>query len=109
MDTELPEVVKRAMVETVTDTGQLSKAEVYQLNKYVKRGWLSRGKGGPYPILKTVYACPGFDFAASRERYVEAAMAVYEVEKRLRANGYFDTQSPNYGVELTQTSKEQGK
>lgn len=100
-ETGLPEIVRRALVETVTDIGQLSKAEIYQLNKYVKRGWLSRGKGGPYPILKTVYAHPGFNFAASRERYVEAAMAAYEVEKRLRANGYFDTRSPNYGKDLS--------
>lgn len=97
---EMPEIVKRTLVETVTDIGQLSPSGRYQLNKYVKRGWLSRGKGGPYPLLKTVYARPSFDFAASRDCYVEAAIAVYEVEKRLRANGYFDTQSPNHGKEL---------
>src|SRR6478735_11507057 len=100
MTTELPAIVKRALVETVTDIGQLSKSDLYQLNKYVKRGWLSRGKGGPYPILKTVYACPGFDFAASRERYIEAAMAAYEIEKQLRASGYFDVNSPNFGIDL---------
>jgi hypothetical protein len=98
---ELPEIVRRALVETVTDVGQLSKSDLYQLNKYVKRGWLSRGKGGPFPILKTVYAHPGFDFTASRDAYVEAAMACYEIEKRLRTNGYFDTQSPNYGKDLS--------
>lgn len=100
MSAELPKIVKRALVETVTDIGQLSKSDLYQLNKYVKRGWLSRGKGGPFPMLKTVYAHPGFDFAASRERYVEAAMAAYEIEKRLRASGYFDPRSANYGKGL---------
>lgn len=99
-DSKLPEIVKCALVETITDIGQLSQSDLYQLNKYVKRGWLSRGKGGPFPLLKTVYACPGFDFTASRDRYIEAAMAAYETEKRLRANGYFDTQSPNYGKDL---------
>ena len=100
MTTELPPIVKRALVETVTDIGQLSKSDLYQLNKYVKCGWLSRRKGGPFPMLKTVYACPGFDFVASRERYVNAAMAVYEIEKKLRANGYFDVNSPNFGKDL---------
>lgn len=102
MSTELPEIVKRAMIETVTDLGQLSKPEIYQLNKYVKRGWLSKGKGGPFPILKTVYACPGFDFEASRQRYVDEAVAAHEIEKRLRASGYFDVNSPNYGVDLAE-------
>jgi hypothetical protein len=101
MSTELPEIIKRALVETVTDIGQLSKAELYQLNKYVKRGWLSKGKGGPFPMLKTVYACPGFDFKASRDRYIEQAIAAYEIEKRLRVNGYFDVSSPNYGKSLS--------
>src|SRR5690349_6101048 len=81
MSTELPAIVKRALVETVTDIGQLTAAEKYQLNKYVKRGWLSRGKGGPFPILKTVYAHPGFDFAASRARYVENAMMLAELDR----------------------------
>jgi len=101
MSTELPEIVKRALIETVTDIGQLSKSDLYQLNKYVRKGWLSRGKGGPFPILKTVYAHHGFDFAASREQYVEAAIATYEIEKRLRASGYFDPRSPNYGKDLS--------
>lgn len=84
MSTELPEIVRRAMVETVTDIGQLSKSELYQLNKYVKRGWLSRGKGGPFPKLKTVYAVPTFDFGASRERHVERAMMLAELDKQAR-------------------------
>lgn len=101
MGNELPEVVKRALVYTVTDIGQLSKAEIYQLNKYVKKGWLSKGKAGPFPMLKTVYACPGFDFEASRQRYVDEAFRIYDIEQRLRANGYFDVASPNYGKELS--------
>lgn len=93
----IPEIVKRAMVETVVDIGQLSSSEKYQLNQAVKRGWLSRGKGGPFPMLKTVYAVPTFDHEASRRRYVDEAMRIAELEARLRANGYFDPQSPNYG------------
>lgn len=106
MSTELPEIVKRALVETVTDIGQLSKSDLYQLNKYVRKGWLSRGKGGPFPILKTVYTCPGFDFAASRERYVEEVIRLCRIEQKLRESGYFDPQSPNYGQVRTQQRKD---
>lgn len=101
----LPEIVQRALVETVVDIGQLSKSEIYQLNKYVRRGWLSKGKAGPYPALKTVYAVPGFDFAASRDAYVEEALRLADIEKRLRANGYFDPRSPNYGKSLELDSR----
>ena len=106
MSTELPQIVKRALVETVCNIGQLSKPEICQLNKYVKRGWLSKGKGGPFPMLKTMYAHPGFDFAADRKRYVERAVEISRIEKRLRANGYFDPRSPNYGKSLDQSVQE---
>jgi len=69
--TSLPEIVKRAMTQTVTSIGQLSTSEVQTLNAYVKKGWLSKGKGGPFPAPKTVYACPTFNFAASRFSYAE--------------------------------------
>lgn len=105
MSTPLPEIVRRALVETVTDIGQLSKSDLYQLNKYVKRGWLRRGKGGPFPILKTVYACPGFDFEASRKRHVDEAFRIAEIEQRLRANGYLDPRSPNYGRDLSTSNQ----
>jgi len=78
----LPEIVKRALVDTVTDIGQLTPTERRTLARYVKRGWLSKGKGGPYPRLKTVYACPGFDFDASRERYIEHAMKLAALDRR---------------------------
>lgn len=96
----LPEIIRRALIETVVDIGQLSKSEIYQLNKYVKKGWLSKGKGGPFPRMKTMYAHPSFDFVADREREIDHAMAICDLEERLRANGYFDTQSPNYGKPL---------
>lgn len=76
----IPAIVKRAMVETVVDIGQLSNSEKYQLNKAVKRGWLAKGKAGPFPRIKTVYAVPTFDFAASRERYVNLALALAELD-----------------------------
>lgn len=88
MSTKLPEIVRRALVETVCDIGQLSKSEIYQLNKYVRKGWLSRGRGGPFPILKTVYACPGFDFNASRERYVNHLMTLVRLDQIARGKCY---------------------
>lgn len=90
MSTELPQIVKRALTETVVNIGQLSDGEIGTLNKYVKRGWLSKGKGGPFPAIKTVYAHPGFDFAADREFYVQRAMRLAELDRQaaeVRAGG----------------------
>lgn len=109
MNNELPAIIHSAMVETVTNIGQLTKSELYQLNKYVKRGWLSKGKGGPFPMLKTVYAHPGYDFAGHRRAYVEEVMRLADIEKRLRANGYFDPQSPNYGKSLSDKEAKESK
>jgi len=100
-DEGIPEIVRRAMVETIVSIGQLSDSDKRILDRYVKRGWLSKGKGGPFPRLKTVYACPTFDFAADRKQAIAAAMAICDIEQQLRDNGYFDPQSPNYGVSLT--------
>ncbi len=65
----LTPIVKRALVETVTDIGQLTPAQLRELNDAVDAGYLAKGKGGPYPKSKIVYAHPGFDFAAEREFY----------------------------------------
>ena len=67
----LPAIVERALTETVTDLGQLSKAERAALRLYVRRGCLARGQGGPYPSLKTVYAVPGYDFVGERRRMIQ--------------------------------------
>jgi len=72
---ELPQIVKRALVEGITDIGQLSKADINTLNSYVKKGWLSKGKGGPFPMLKTCYAFPGFDFAGHRQAMIHDMFA----------------------------------
>jgi hypothetical protein len=77
-------IIKRALVETVTDIGQLSKEELRDLNNAVKRGWLSKGKAGPFPMLKTVYAVPGFDFAQSRKDAVDYMMKVAEFDQMMR-------------------------
>jgi hypothetical protein len=78
----LTEIVKRALTETVTNIGQLSATEQRELNTAVRHGVLSRGKGGPFPILKTVYAHPGFDFEADRKHYIDEAMKYAEWESR---------------------------
>lgn len=65
-----PEIVKRALFKPVADIGQLSAEELRTLNRYVKKGYLSKGKGGGFPAMKTIYARPGFDFAADREAQV---------------------------------------
>lgn len=64
----LTAIVKRAMTQTVTDMGQLTHDEKRELNYAVRHGALVKAKGGPFPILKTVYAIPGFDFARDRQQ-----------------------------------------
>jgi hypothetical protein len=75
---DLHPIIKRALLETVVNTGQLTSQEERELNKAVRKGWLSKGKGGPWPILKTVWARPGFDFAADRAAWLDYW---YEVSK----------------------------
>lgn len=84
-DNELSEIIKRALTQTVTDIGQLSKAERQTLTAYVKRGHLSKGKGGPYPMLKTVYAIAGFDFAAHRQAHVDYMMYLARLDRQALA------------------------
>jgi hypothetical protein len=67
----LPAIIEQALTETVTDVGQLNKAERAALRRYVRRGCLARGQGGPYPSLKTVYAVPGYDFVGERQRMIQ--------------------------------------
>jgi hypothetical protein len=78
----LTEIVKRAMVEPVCDIGQLTATEKRELNAAVKRGYLSKGRGGPFPRIKTMYAHPEFDFEADRRREVAEAMRISEWESR---------------------------
>lgn len=65
-DKALPEIITRALTQTVTDIGQLTKKEIQDLEKYVRKGILEKGKGGPYPKLKNVYALKGFNFQNHR-------------------------------------------
>jgi hypothetical protein len=74
----IPNIVKRAMKNTVTDIGQLTKDEKKILNHYVKKGWLSKGKGGHFPIAKTIFAILGFDFLASRN---DSVQEMYEIAR----------------------------
>ena len=66
---KLTDLLKRALTETIVDIGQLSDTDRHELKSLVKKGILDKGKGGPYPTIKTVYACHGFDFAADREAH----------------------------------------
>jgi hypothetical protein len=74
----IPEIVKRAMTQNVTDIGQLSAEEVRTLNQYVKKGYLSKGKGGVFPAVKTVWAVPGYDFAEARDAAIRQILAECE-------------------------------
>lgn len=52
----IPEIVQRAYNEGITNIGQLSKSERYQLEKYVKSGYLAKVKDyNSFPITKDRY------------------------------------------------------
>jgi len=74
----IPEIVKRAMTQTVTDIGQLTAEEVRTLNRHVKKGYLSKGKGGGFPAIKTVWAVPGYNFAQARADAIRSLLAECE-------------------------------
>ncbi len=74
----IPEIVKRALLHTVTDIGQLTAEEVRTLNSHVKKGYLSKGKGGGFPAIKTVWAVPGYDFAGARADAIRSLLAACE-------------------------------
>jgi hypothetical protein len=60
---ELPEIVQRAYIKSVIDIGQFTKKEIYQLNKAVKSGILSKDKDyNRFPIPKTRYSMNWNDF-----------------------------------------------
>jgi hypothetical protein len=73
---QLPSIVKRALLETVVDIGQLTAEDKNSLRQAVKSGLLSKGKGGGYPAIKTVYARPGYDFGGERAKAINWMMAM---------------------------------
>ena len=73
---EKSSIVRRVIEEgPLTDIGQLSKAEKKELEKAVKKGLLKKGKGGPYPSLKTVYCVPVYNITEERKRWIEEIMS----------------------------------
>lgn len=83
------DIVKRALVNTVTDIGQLTHEEELDLEYAVRKGWLSKGKGGPFPILKTVYARPGFNFVANRDELVAHMMRLHMLDIARKTDKWF--------------------
>ena len=84
---DIPEIVKRAMTETITDIGQLSHQELLDLNRYVRKDILIKGKGGSFPKEKTVYAIKGYDIHGARERDVKEMLETSERIDRASGNG----------------------
>ena len=78
----IQERINQALTETLPDIGQIDKPTKAALSRLVKQGLLSKGKGGPFPALKTVYAVAGFDFDADRKQHVDEAMRYAEWESR---------------------------
>uniref|UniRef100_A0A6M3LPT2 Uncharacterized protein n=1 Tax=viral metagenome TaxID=1070528 RepID=A0A6M3LPT2_9ZZZZ len=80
---EIPVIVKRAMLHPITDIGQLTIQDKKHLQKYVKMGVLIKGKGGPFPKLKTVYALIGHDIELRRKIDIAEMMRIAKYESKI--------------------------
>lgn len=87
--TRFTDIVKRALVHSVTNLGQLTHEQKLELEYAVRKGWLSKGKGGPFPILKTVYARPGFNFASDREASIAVLRRAHMLDIARGTNKFF--------------------
>lgn len=76
----MTDLIKRAMLHSVVNIGQLSGSEINELNRAVKKGWLAKGKGGGYPVLKTVWAFPGYDFVGERKLWIEYMLSLAAID-----------------------------
>lgn len=74
--------IREAATTTIVSIGQLSPAEKRELDAAVRKGWIAKGKGGPFPAPKTVYAPVGYDFDLERSK---AIAEVFRAERTGRA------------------------
>ena len=83
-------IVQRALTEGhVTDLGQLTDEEKKALKAAVRTGVLKKGKGGGFPVLKTVYAPPTFDIEghhAAELAHLDRAAAMDSVVRVMKVN-----------------------
>jgi hypothetical protein len=83
-------IVQRALTEGhVTDIGQLTDEEKKALKAAVKNGVLKKGKGGGFPVPKTVYAPPAFDIVghhAAELAHLDHAAAMDSVVRVMKHN-----------------------
>jgi hypothetical protein len=57
----------------VCDIGQFDSRQCRLLKRAVKRGELSTHRAaGPFPLPKTAYAAPSFDFAGARKAFIDS-------------------------------------
>jgi hypothetical protein len=78
----LTKLVKRALFRPICDIGQLTLQEKKELDSAVRKGYLSKGKGGPFPVIKTMYARPNFDFISDRQKEIQRMMRLAELDKK---------------------------
>jgi hypothetical protein len=83
---KLTDLIKQALTQTVIDIGQIDAKQKRELNAAVKAGVLDKGKGGPYPNLKTVWACKGFNFVQNRQDSINIMTSIAASEGRLIQN-----------------------
>lgn len=83
----------------VEDIGQIGKDDLRLLNKAVKAGVISKGKGGEYPVIKTVFAPKGFNFIRHRQAVIDLYNAVSKGEI---TPGYYMAHKFNYSIYIFQ-------
>ena len=90
-------IVKRTLVEgSVTNIGQFSSEEHKALEKAVKDGYLKKGKGGGFPVLKTVYANPGFDIENDHQASIDNLHKISEMEKSGALKPVYNSKNSSY-------------
>jgi hypothetical protein len=79
-------VVQRALgrEQHVVNIGQLSSDEKNALEKAVKDGILKKGKGGGFPVLKTVYSHPDYDIEGEHRKSIEELKNAQKMDEQNR-------------------------
>jgi hypothetical protein len=79
-------IVQRALgrEQHVVNIGQLSSEEKHALEKAVKDVILKKGKGGGYPVLKTVYSHPDYDIEGEHKKSIEELKGWAKIDEENR-------------------------
>ena len=75
IEDSLVEQVQAGLI--ITSIGQLTKKQVMQLNRAVKKGLIKKGLGGGFPKAKTVYTPLNYDIPGERKKEVDILLSFW--------------------------------